>query len=97
MESEIILEKLIAIENLLMEQKAVRKKVLTIKEACVHLGLSRSHLYKLTSKKQIPHFCPGGRRLYFKREELDNWMLQNRQKSTAELEKETLDYICRKK
>jgi len=50
-------------------------------------------LYKLTSRKQIPHFCPQGKKLYFNRQELDRWLQQNRQNTNDEIEKEATDYI----
>lgn len=54
------------------------KSVFTFLEACQYLGVSESLLYKLTSTKEIPHYKPRGKMLYFSKEELDNWLLQNR-------------------
>ena len=44
------------------------KGVLTLPEAADYLGLSKSYLYKLTSKKILPHSKPLGKKLFFKRE-----------------------------
>ncbi|MEI8049184.1 MAG: helix-turn-helix domain-containing protein, partial [Bacteroidota bacterium] len=49
---------------------------------------SQSHLYKLTSTRQIPHFCPQGKKLYFNRTELDAWLQRNRQSTNEEIEQE---------
>lgn len=46
-------------------------------EACVYLGISESLLYKLTSSKEIPHYKPRGKMLYFDKTELDAWLKQN--------------------
>ena len=54
------------------------KSTFTFKEACMYLGISESLLYKLTSTQEIPHYKPRGKLLYFAKEELDNWLLQNR-------------------
>jgi len=51
------------------------KKILTFEQACQFTNLSKSYLYKLTSQKQVPHYKPRGKKLYFKRTELENWML----------------------
>ena len=82
----LILDKLTEIANKLDEQNLLQKTVLNFNEACKYLDVSPSHLYKLTSTKQIPHFCPQGKKLYFKREELDNWLQRNRQSAIEEIE-----------
>jgi len=81
-----ILNKLDKIVELLESQKLVQKTVLNFNEACIYLDVSLSHLYKLTSARQIPHFCPQGKKLYFKREELDQWLQRNRQNTLQEIE-----------
>ncbi|MBC5614556.1 helix-turn-helix domain-containing protein [Bacteroides sp. NSJ-2] len=53
------------------------KKVFTFQEACMYIGVSESLLYKLTSGKEIPHYKPRGKMLYFAKEELDEWLLRN--------------------
>ncbi len=78
-ENNLILDKLTEIANKLDEQNLLQKTTLNFNEACKYLDVSPSHLYKLTSTKQIPHFCPQGKKLYFKREELDAWLQRNRQ------------------
>ncbi len=75
----LILDKLTEIANKLDEQNLLQKTTLNFNEACKYLDVSPSHLYKLTSTKQVPHFCPQGKKLYFKREELDAWLQRNRQ------------------
>ena len=54
------------------------KEVLTSDEAARYLGFSKSYLYKLTMKLQIPHYKPMGKIIYFERKELESWMLRNR-------------------
>lgn len=79
-----IIEKLERIEQLIIEQNLLKKDVLNFSEACQYLSLSESHLYKLTSNKSIPHFCPQGKRLYFNRAELDEWLQRNKRIKTAD-------------
>lgn len=64
------------------------KPVLNMQEAAIYTGLKESYLYKLTSTQEIPHFKPRGKMLYFNRVELDEWMLQNRVKSSREIDNE---------
>lgn len=97
MDTKIILEKLKQIEQRLDEQILLKKEVLNFKEASRYLNVSESHLYKLTSKKEIPHFCPQGKRLYFNRLELDEWLQQNRQLSQDEIETQAANYLIKNK
>ena len=75
----LILDKLTEIAEKLDEQNLLQKTTLNFNEACKYLDVSPSHLYKLTSTKQVPHFCPQGKKLYFRRDELDTWLQRNRQ------------------
>ncbi|EKF9762316.1 TPA: helix-turn-helix domain-containing protein [Vibrio cholerae] len=59
--------------------KAMAKEVMTINECAQYTGLSVSYLYKLTHRKLIPFFKPMGKRVYFKRTEIDQWLLRNKQ------------------
>ncbi|HEU4575740.1 MAG TPA: helix-turn-helix domain-containing protein [Chitinophagaceae bacterium] len=97
MAEDIIIQKLNHIEKLLSEQSLLQKQVLNFNEACQYLDISQSHLYKLTSTKQVPHFCPQGKRLYFKRTELDEWLQRNRKSAADEIDQAAADYIIRNK
>ena len=64
-------ERLDAIEEVLY----LAKGNLTLKEAAKYLGAAPSYIYRLTSQNKIQHTKhPINRRLYFSREDLDNWM-----------------------
>ena len=89
----LILEKLEKLEQRIGEQNLLMKEVLNFNDACNYLDISASHLYKLTSQKSIPHFCPQGKKLYFNRTELDEWLLRNRQDSTDEIETMAANYL----
>lgn len=93
----LILDKLTEIANKLDEQNILQKTVLNLSEAAKYLDISESHLYKLTSTRQIPHFCPQGKKLYFRREELDQWLQRNRQSSSDEIDREATNYLIRNK
>lgn len=93
MDSNTILQKLTNLEMRLQEQNVLRKEVLNFREACTYLDISASHMYKLTSTKRIPHFCPEGKRLYFNRLELDEWLQRNRQTSTDKIETIAANYL----
>lgn len=96
-QQNLILDKLTEIANKLDEQNLLQKTVLNFNEACTYLDVSPSHLYKLTSTKHIPHFCPQGKKLYFRREELDAWLQRNRQPTAEEAEAAASDLLIRSK
>lgn len=54
-----------------------QKNVLTFEELCEYIGMSKSYVYKLTSSGQIPHYKPLGKHMFFKKDEIDNWLLSN--------------------
>lgn len=61
------------------------QRPIRLEEAASYLGVSKSHLYKLTSKSEIPHYKPNGKTIYFKRGDLDNWVLRRRVASREEV------------
>ena len=62
------------------------KKVLTFDECVEYTGLSKGYIYKLTHGRLIPHFKPSGKKIYFSREEIDQWLLSNRVMTTEEVQ-----------
>ena len=91
----LILDKLSEIASKLDEQNLLQKTVLNFNEACKYIDASPSHLYKLTSTRKIPHFCPQGKKLYFKRIELDDWLQRNRQLTVLENEQQAAENLVR--
>lgn len=71
------------------------KKVLSFEEAAQFTGLSKSYLYKLTSQQRIPHYKPSGKLIYFERNELERWLMQNRVSATDEIESKVQSYCMK--
>lgn len=76
-----------------LEQKILtqQKRVLSTEETAQYLGISKGHLYQLTSKGEIPFSRPTvngkpSRYIYFDRLALDEWLLSNKSEAhpTAE-------------
>ncbi len=86
-------ERLKNIENALLSNK----KVLNFAETAIYTGLSKSHLYKLTSTGGIPCYKPQGKFIYFDRDELDAWMLRNRRATNEEIEAKAANYLVNSK
>lgn len=96
METTTIVEKLTSIEQLLSKQGLLQKEVLSLGDACEYLNVSASYLYKMTCKNEIPHYVPTGKKIYFRRSELDEWLLRNRQFADSDIQKRAADYLIKK-
>lgn len=72
--------------NVAMPQAAVGdKEFLTAREASVFIGTSLNYFYKLTCSHKLPMYNPTGRKLLFKRSELQAWIEKSRVSTDAEL------------
>ena len=80
-----VVDRLIKIENLLQEQSLYTKEILCFDEASQFLDLSKSYLYKLTSRGEISFYRPQGKKLYFERKGLLEWIKRNRSSTNHEL------------
>lgn len=72
-----------------------QKEVLSFNEAVSYLDVSKSFLYKLTSTNKISFSKPNNKLIYFRRIDLDNWMLQNRNESIGVLQENLNNYLNR--
>ena len=62
----------------------LNNRVLNFDEACAYLGYKKSYVYKLTSAGVLPYSKPNGKRIYFDRILLEEWMLSNANSSLAD-------------
>lgn len=88
-----VMQRLDAIDEKLQQHLLASKPILSFQEFCQFCGISESHGYKLTSGKQIPHFKPGGKMVYFKRVEVEEWLLSNPVKTNHQLETEAISQL----
>lgn len=63
----------------------IEKNILTVDEVINYTGFSQKQIYKLTSTRQIPHYKPSGRKLFFKKDEIDDCITQGRVHTISEL------------
>lgn len=68
------------------------KDVLSIEECATFTSLSVAHLYRLTSQRTIPFYKPMGGKIYFKKSEIENWLLQGRQATESEIKSQATTY-----
>lgn len=69
------------------------KDVLTLEEAAIFMGISKSSLYKMTHKHELPFYRPNGKLIYFEKSELVKWMRQNRSMSEEEINETAVQHL----
>ena len=62
-------------------------RFLNIAQASEYLNLAKQTIYGLTSTRGIP-FMKRGKKLYFRRSELETWVLEGKKKTVKEIERE---------
>jgi excisionase family DNA binding protein len=71
-------------------------KPLSIHEAAEFLSLAKTYIYRLVRLGKLTAFNPGGKRLYFRKEDLEAYILRGRRSSSEEL-MEKADAILNRK
>ena len=89
---DIILQKLESIERYAM---LGAKSVLNLEEVHLLTGYSKSQLYRMTCKNEIPYY-KRAKMLCFDKAEIEAWMKQNRHNTVDEAEREAINYCMRK-
>jgi excisionase family DNA binding protein len=102
---ELLNNRLARIENLLqniytkgnaLDTIKVAPKILTTQSVADYLNLSTSCIYKLTSSREIPH-SKRGKRLYFDKNEIDKWVMENKCVTNNDINDMANDYLMTSK
>ncbi len=91
--NEIILYKLNRIEKHIFSLKTI----LNVEELAEYTGFKKSYIYKLVHSNSLPFSKPNGKVLFFDKQKIDEWLLQNASKSINELQQEALEFSLQKK
>jgi excisionase family DNA binding protein len=87
-------QRLERIEQLTQLSLLAAKEALTMDEGAAYTGLSKSYLYRLVCKKQIPYYkSKGGKQTYFDKTELCNWLLNHRVPTAEETQQAAIAYV----
>jgi len=83
----LLFEKVESIEQIVLNLKPVESEsddLLNVSEAAIFLKISEASLYSRVSRKEIP-FSKPGKRLYFNRSELQEWVNSSKYKTAKEI------------
>ncbi|OMP30075.1 helix-turn-helix domain-containing protein [Mangrovimonas sp. DI 80] len=72
------------------------EELLTVNEAAKLIKLSKSTIYGLVHKNEIP-YCKKGKRLYFQKSELIDWIREGRRTPKEELNNRVNEYLLKRK
>jgi hypothetical protein len=86
-------ERLRNIENLLQ----LDKPVYTVHDTALVSGYEESYIYKLTHRREIPHYKPRGGTIYFNPPEIKAWCLSNRVPTLTEKSQEADKHLLKNK
>jgi hypothetical protein len=91
-----LFDKVENIERLLLSQsnelQPEADQLLTIQQAGEILHLTVPTMYGLVQRAEVP-VCKRGKRLYFSKQELTNWIMSGRKKTIQEISEETDSYL----
>jgi len=91
-------DKLDNIERLLLSRSEVPQpdadKLFTIKETAEFLHLTVPTIYGLVQRAEIP-VCKRGKRLYFSKHEVTDWIMTGRKKTVSEIDEKVDTYLGR--
>ena len=74
------------------------KNVLNMNDLLLLTGFSKGYVYQLVCAKKIPFYKgDGGKYLYFKKQEIENWLLAHRFATKDEVEREALNHCLQNK
>ncbi len=102
---DLIDSRLSNIENILLDLNRNRvlgevaqagTEILTVAQSAEFLSLKVATIYSLISRREIPHFKKG-KRVYFFKQELIDYLKEGRKKTNTELEAEATIYVANKK
>ncbi|MEI6049368.1 MAG: helix-turn-helix domain-containing protein [Bacteroidota bacterium] len=92
-----LLQEVAYIKNHLLNEGAIsaapeprpedEKQFLTVTDVSGKLDLTIGSIYNMTSKQEIPHF-KRGKRIYFDKVEIDEWIRNDRRKTIKQLQDE---------
>jgi len=84
------------IKELILIKNTLDKDILSMKEASLFLGLSTSQIYKLTSQRLIKFYKPSGKVIFFRKEDLNIYILSKPITPRHETEEAVADFLIQK-
>ena len=68
------------------------KPFMSVNEVALYLDMSPDYIRTMTHNREIPFYKPNGKKLYFKKEEIDEWIEGSRIATAEEVRREAKLY-----
>lgn len=69
------------------------KDVFTTDDVVAYTGFTKAYIYKLVCLGEIPHYKCGGKMNFFRRDEINAWLTQNRVPSKSDIAAAAAAYV----
>jgi len=69
-----------------------QKSVFNVEDLSLYTGLSKSAIYKLTFTRKLRHSKPNGKKVYFQKADVDDFLLSNPIQSIDDIDQEVFNY-----
>lgn len=94
---ELILERLDRIEKAIQKLSHTSdahdvNQIMDIYEVAEYIKVAKTSIYGMTHQNTIPHY-KSGKKLYFKKSDIDEWIFSKRIKTRSDIEEEAIEYI----
>lgn len=98
---EVIMEKLDRIERMvtiIREYQEIKetldngKEIMNVQQVADYLSIAKQTVYGMTCRSKVPYY-KRGKRLYFQKSDIDEWLLTARRKTKEEIEMENATYL----
>lgn len=73
------------------------KDIISFNEFLEMTGYKRSYAYKLTHSRALPMYKPGGKQIFFRRQDVENFLLSNRIPSRHEIDSDAATHLTTNK
>ncbi len=86
-----------ALDDIRRNSLITARQLLTVDDVSVLTGMTKQYLRLLCHQREIPHYKPRGRLVYFDKDEITAWLKRNRIEMNEEAEENAAiyDYLNR--
>ena len=89
------MKEVIKILNEIKSLQSLQKDVFNMNDFCVYTGFSKEYAYHLTSSRKIDFYRPCGKIIFFRAEDVKEFLLQNPVESKSNIDQKTTEYLTK--
>lgn len=82
--------------NALKENLTFNKSIFNVKDFSLYSGIKESYIYKIVGNHEVSFSKPGGKMLFFSKEDVDSYLLKNPVKAKVSIESAALEFSLKK-